>query len=111
MTTSAPVPSRKRRFFRCMRYLLTILVALLIALLCAGAIYEGIESRRDRRQYHPPRRLVDICGHQIYLFSLSARFSREIPERRCPKPLGFMFHGHTQIPSIPLSFTFVRAAL
>jgi pimeloyl-ACP methyl ester carboxylesterase len=68
MTTPAPVPSRKRRFFRWMRYLLTVLVALLIALVCAGAIYEGIESRRDRRQYHPPGRLVDIGGYRLHLY-------------------------------------------
>jgi hypothetical protein len=59
-TTLAPVPSRKRRFFRWMRYLLTVLVALVIALVCAGAIYEAIESRRDRRQYHPR-------GHDIQI--------------------------------------------
>jgi pimeloyl-ACP methyl ester carboxylesterase len=47
----APVSLRKRGFFRWMRYLLTGLVGLLIALVFAGAIYEGIESRRDRRQY------------------------------------------------------------
>jgi hypothetical protein len=69
-TTLAPVPSRKRRFFRWMRYLLTALVALLIALVCAGAIYEGIESRRDRRQYHAPGQLVDIGGYRLHLYCL-----------------------------------------
>src|SRR5258708_32446844 len=62
MTTSVPVNSRKRPFFRWMRYLLTGFLSLLIALAFAGAMYEGIESHRDRRLYHPPGRLVDIGG-------------------------------------------------
>ena len=70
MTTAASIPSRKRRFFRYMRYLLTVLVALVIALVCAGAIYEGIESHRDQRQFHPPGRLVDIGGYRLHLYCL-----------------------------------------
>jgi hypothetical protein len=43
-------------------------VGLLIALVCAGAIYESLESRRDRRQSHPPGRLVDIGGYRLHLY-------------------------------------------
>jgi hypothetical protein len=45
-------------------------VGLLIVLVCAGAIYEGIESRRDQRQYHPPGRLVDIGGYRLHLYCI-----------------------------------------
>jgi len=65
MTTSVPVNSRKRPFFRWMRYLLTGFLSLLISLAFAGAMYEGIESHRDRPLYHPPGRLVDIGGRPI----------------------------------------------
>lgn len=68
MTTSVPVHSRKRPFFRWMRYLLTGFLSLLISLAFAGAMYEGIESHRDRRLYHPPGRLVDIGGYRLHLY-------------------------------------------
>jgi pimeloyl-ACP methyl ester carboxylesterase len=51
-----------------MRYLLTGIVILLIALVCAGAIYEGIESHNDRQRFHPPGRLVDIGGYRLHLY-------------------------------------------
>ena len=68
MTTSVPVNSRKRPFFRWIRYLLMGFLSLLIALAFAGALYEGIESHRDRRLYHPPGRLVDIGGYRLHLY-------------------------------------------
>src|SRR5258707_14580395 len=68
MTPSVPVHSRKRPFFRWMRYLLMGFLSLLIALAFAGAVYEGIESHRDRRLFHPPGRLVDIGGFCFYPF-------------------------------------------
>jgi pimeloyl-ACP methyl ester carboxylesterase len=70
MTRTAPAPSRKRRFFRWTRYLLTGLLGLLIALVCAGAVYEGIESHRDRLRFHPPGRLVDIGGYRLHLYCI-----------------------------------------
>ena len=57
-----------RSFFRFIRRLLTGLVGLFIALLCAGAIYEGIQSHRDRRLFHPPGRLVDVGGYRLHLY-------------------------------------------
>ena len=68
MPTTVPARSRKHLFFRWMRYLLTGFLSLLIALVCAGAIYEGIESHRDRLRFHPPGRLVDIGGYRLHLY-------------------------------------------
>jgi len=51
-----------------MRYLLTGFLSLLIALVCAGAIYEAIESHRDWLRFHPPGRLVDIGGYCLHLY-------------------------------------------
>ncbi|HEY6127881.1 MAG TPA: hypothetical protein VIW23_06830 [Candidatus Acidoferrum sp.] len=51
-----------------MRYLLTALVILLIALAFIGAIYEAIESHKDRQQFRPPGRLVDIGGYRLHLY-------------------------------------------
>jgi pimeloyl-ACP methyl ester carboxylesterase len=51
-----------------MRYLLTGFALLLIALICAGAVYEGIKSHNDRRLFHPPGRLVDVGGYRLHLY-------------------------------------------
>jgi pimeloyl-ACP methyl ester carboxylesterase len=67
-----PAPSRKRRFLRWIVYLAAGLVGLLIALACAGAVYEGIESYRDRRLYHPPGQLVDVGGYRLHLYCIGA---------------------------------------
>lgn len=67
-TGTAPVRSPLRRVLRWMRYLLTGFVVFLLVLICAGAVYEGIESYRDRRQFHPPGRLVDIGGYRLHLY-------------------------------------------
>lgn len=68
--TARIVPGRSplRRFLRWMRYLLTGIVILLIALACIGAVYEAIESHRDRRHFHPPGLLVDIGGYRLHLY-------------------------------------------
>jgi Alpha/beta hydrolase family len=66
--TTVPARSRKRIFFRWLRYLLTGFLGLLIALVCAGAIYEAIESHRDRLRFHPPGRMVDIGGYRLHLY-------------------------------------------
>ena len=63
-----PVNSRKRIFLRWIRYLLAGLLILLIALVCAGAVYEGIESHRDQRRFHRPGRLVDVGGYRLHLY-------------------------------------------
>jgi pimeloyl-ACP methyl ester carboxylesterase len=68
MPNTIPVRSRKLIFFRWLRYLLTGFLSLLMALLCAGAIYEAIESHRDRLRFHPPGRLVDIGGYRLHLY-------------------------------------------
>jgi pimeloyl-ACP methyl ester carboxylesterase len=75
MTTEAAiVPGRSllqrhlRGILRWTRYLLAGLVILLVALACIGAVYEGIASHRDRRQFHPPGQLVDIGGYRLHLY-------------------------------------------
>ena len=68
MPTTVPTRSRKRIFFRWLRFLLTGFLGLLIALVCAGAIYEAIESHRDRLRFHPPGQLVDIGGYRLHLY-------------------------------------------
>ena len=65
-----PVHSSKRRLFRWMAYLLVGFLSLVIALVCAGAIYEATENHRDRRLYHPPGRLVDIGGYRLHLYCI-----------------------------------------
>jgi len=68
MPTAVPTRSRKRIFFRWLRYLLTGFLILLIALVCAGAIYEAIESHRDRLRFRPPGRMMDIGGYRLHLY-------------------------------------------
>jgi Alpha/beta hydrolase family len=68
MPTTVPARSRKLIFFRWLRYLLTGVLSLLIALVCAGAIYEAIESHRDRLRFHPPGQMVDIGGYRLHLY-------------------------------------------
>jgi pimeloyl-ACP methyl ester carboxylesterase len=64
------VRSRTRRFLRWIGYLAAGFVILLIALMCVGAVYEGIESHRDRQLYHPPGRLEDIGGYRLHLYCI-----------------------------------------
>src|SRR5258705_3676032 len=105
MTTSVPVHSRKRPFFRWMRYLLTGFLSLLIALALAGAMYEGIESHRDRRLYHPPGRLVDIGGFYFY----PSFFGRGSPPPHPPAGGGgtraFLFQGPAKKPALLPGFS------
>jgi pimeloyl-ACP methyl ester carboxylesterase len=68
MPATVPARSRKIIFFRWLRYLLTGFLSFLIALVCAGAIYEGIHSHRDRLRFHPPGRLVDVGGYRLHLY-------------------------------------------
>jgi hypothetical protein len=68
MPTTVPTRSRKRIFFRWLRFLLTGFLGLLIALVCAGALYEAIETHRDRLRFHPPGQLVDIGGYRLHLY-------------------------------------------
>lgn len=70
MPETVPVSSRKWIFLRWLRYLFVGFLSLLIVLVCAGAIYEGIESHRDQRKFHPPGRLVDVGGFRLHLYCL-----------------------------------------
>jgi pimeloyl-ACP methyl ester carboxylesterase len=49
---------------------LTVLLAILaivVALLLAGAIYQAVGTAMDRRRYPPPGRMVDIGGRRLHL--------------------------------------------
>jgi len=71
-----PIRPRKRRLLRWFGYFAARLGGLLLALVGAGAIYEAIESHRDRQLYFPrtPRRyrwispayLLCRCGFPHY---------------------------------------------
>lgn len=65
--TAPQTPPRKRRLLRWLLYLVAAGVCLLLALTCAGAIYEAIESHRDRTAFHPPGRLIDVGGYRLHL--------------------------------------------
>lgn len=67
-TGTVTAHSPLHRLLRWMRYLLTGFVIFLLVLICAGALYEGIESYRDRRLFHPPGRMVDIGGYRLHLY-------------------------------------------
>ncbi|HWT84084.1 MAG TPA: alpha/beta hydrolase, partial [Candidatus Methylomirabilis sp.] len=53
--------------------ILAILLALLILLALAGAIYEARAEAADRRRFQPPGRLVQAAGVKLHLASLGER--------------------------------------
>lgn len=67
MANALQTPPRKRRVLRWLLYLVTAGVCFLLALACAGAIYEAMASRRDRTTFHPPGRLIDVGGYRLHL--------------------------------------------
>lgn len=54
---------------RARRVLLGLLVAL-VALVGAGAIYQAVATRLDRREFAPPGRLVDVGGRKLHIHCL-----------------------------------------
>ena len=67
-----PAYSPKRRLFRWIAYLLVGFLSLVIALVCAGAIYEALENLRGRRLYPPPGQLVEIGAYRLQLYCIGA---------------------------------------
>lgn len=67
-----PPPRKGRRWLRWIRYVVTAALSLVIALACAGAIYEAIASHRDRALFHAPGRLVDVGGFRLHLYCVGA---------------------------------------
>ena len=49
-----------------MNFLLLIL-AFIIGLPIVGAIYQAIATARDRRNFPPPGKLIDVGGHRLHL--------------------------------------------
>ena len=63
-------PSVKpRRLLRRLGYAMAGLVSLLLVLVCAGALWQAIATRRDLRQNPPPGRLVDVGGYRMHINS------------------------------------------
>jgi pimeloyl-ACP methyl ester carboxylesterase len=46
---------------------LLVAVAAVLAVTIAGAVLQEMASRRDRRRFPPPGRLVDVGGHRLHL--------------------------------------------
>lgn len=68
MTIAAPShPGRGKRIRRWAVRILLGLLALILLLVVAGALYERWSQYEARRQYPPPGRLVDIGGRRIHI--------------------------------------------
>ena len=57
-------PTARRRARRALLWLL----AAVIALVGAGAIYQAAATARDARRYPPPGQLVDVGGYRLHLY-------------------------------------------
>ena len=111
MTTGVVVQSRTRRFFRWMRYLLMGILCLVIALVFAGAVYEGIESHRDRRLFHPPGRLVDIGSYRLHLYCVGEGSPTVILEAGGGNPWLSWYKVQPQVASFTRVCAYDRAGL
>jgi pimeloyl-ACP methyl ester carboxylesterase len=111
MPVAVPARSRMRTFFRWMRYLLTGLLSLLIALVCAGAVYEGIASHREQRQFHPPGRLVDIGGYRLHVYCLGEGSPTVILEAGGGNPWLSWYKVQPQVASFARVCAYDRAGL
>ena len=60
---------KPRRLLRRLGYAMAGLVSLLLVLVCAGALWQAIATRRDLRQNPPPGRLVDVGGYRMHINS------------------------------------------
>lgn len=50
-----------------LKFISVALSGLLLAIACAGAIYQKVENSRDRRMHPPPGELVDVGGYRMHL--------------------------------------------
>jgi pimeloyl-ACP methyl ester carboxylesterase len=48
------------------------LVALLLLLVCAGALYQFISTKLDEKRYPPPGKLVDIGGYKLHIYCMGS---------------------------------------
>lgn len=67
--TDVPVRTRPlgRRVLRVFVRGLGLIVALILALVLAGASYEAISAMGDAKAYPPPGRLVDVGGYRLHI--------------------------------------------
>jgi pimeloyl-ACP methyl ester carboxylesterase len=59
--------ARGEKVRRWAKRILLGLVALVVVLVIAGAVYEAISRWRDGQRFHPPEQLVDLGGRRIHL--------------------------------------------
>lgn len=63
---------RRRPFWRWMRPLLGALLALVVALVSSGLVYQAIATAYDRQAFPPPGLLVDVGGYRLHVQVLGA---------------------------------------
>jgi pimeloyl-ACP methyl ester carboxylesterase len=54
---------------------LLVILAVIVGLPILGAIYQAIATRRDRQNFPPPGRFVDVGGHRLHLNVMGERSS------------------------------------
>src|SRR3712207_725365 len=64
--------TRTAHVVRWTRRLLLGLLAVAIALIGAGLLFQSVAEARDRRRFPPPGRLVDVGGYRLHLQVLGA---------------------------------------
>lgn len=104
-------PSRKPRVLRWLLYLVAAGVCLLLALACAGAIYEAIESHRDRATFHPPGRLIDVGGHRLHLYCTGQGSPAVVLEAGGGNPWLSWYKVQPQVAQFALVCSYDRAGL
>lgn len=104
-------PSRKPRVLRWLLYLVAAGVCLLLALACAGAVYEAIESHRDRATFHPPGRLIDVGGHRLHLYCTGQGSPAVVLEAGGGNPWLSWYKVQPQVAQFALVCSYDRAGL
>ena len=111
MANALETPVRQRRVLRWVLYLVIAGVFLLVALACAGAIYEATESRRDRAAFHPPGRLIDVGGYRLHLYCTGQGSPAVILEAGGGNPWLSWYKVQPQVAQFALVCSYDRAGL
>ena len=83
----APGRARQSRaVLRWTRRILGGLLALLVVLALAGAIYQTVATEFDKRAYLPPGQLVDVGGHRLHLYCVGTATPTAILESGLATP-------------------------
>src|SRR4029079_14258924 len=65
-------PRRRRGFFGWTGRVLLMLMLLLVALSCVGAIYQVVATARDKAAFPAPGQLVDVGGYKLHIHCMGA---------------------------------------